>query len=177
MSLGSRSHPGPIRASGSCPMPPRPGCPPPRSLPVATLLSPKLASPAGPGSCLGSLLCSVLAQSCKTWSLPTASCSHTAPTCLSPPSWSLSAPLLFSFSDLLVTDCGPPSWPPQTPSSALRGPFGLCLWGSGSGPPLPLPSPFRFSSQWPLVLQVQWALGPGTEGALDDSPAAGPRHL
>ncbi|KAI5153851.1 Zinc Finger Protein 42 [Manis pentadactyla] len=49
--------------------------------------------------------------------------------------------------------------------------------GAGGRAPGRGPRGSRSSSEWPLVLQAQWALGPGTKGALDDSPAAGPCHL
>lgn len=51
--LGSMSHPGPVWAWRSCPARLRPSFSPPPLIPE----SPNLASPARPGSCLGSLLC------------------------------------------------------------------------------------------------------------------------
>lgn len=159
-------------------------CPGPPPLPC--LLPPLPDLPPLPG--LGAMLSVLPAQTCH---LVSAGCfllsPHSHPVLPCSPSWPLPVPSMpIPFYTPPVLFLRPPChrvWSTQPAPSgslsslALRGPFGLCLWDSGSGPPLPPPSSFRFSSQWPLVLQVQWALGPGTQGALDDSPAAGPRHL
>lgn len=162
-------------------MPLRPSSSPPPRI----TKSPNLASPARPGSCLGSLLCpssSVPQDLVCTDCFLLAHCSR--PDLPTSPCWPLPVPsILVPFHTFPVfflrppchgAERGPPGRPPQASSPALGSPFGLCLRGAGSGPPLPLPSPFRFSSQWRLVPQAQWALGPGAEGALDDCPAAGP---